>query len=141
MSELITEENFDQYFKDVRKNRPQPGQVLARFHAVAAFGPGPHKLDIIKLLRQDKAQQAAQVMQRIHLAKTPDCYRVCREMCEDLLVGLSDEQVNQKEYEYHLEALYYTQKECVPKNDPHWETLTVVRFDPETNTFKTNIEL
>lgn len=137
----INTENFAQYFFDVRRHKPKPGQVMAKFTAVALFGAGPQKQDLIKLLQIDKAYQAAQVMHKIHLAKPPDCYRVCREICEDLISGMSVEDVENKEYEFVLEALFYTQKEHVPKGDPHWETLHVLKFDRENNTFKSTIEL
>ncbi len=138
---VIDESNFDQYFFDARKHRPQQGQVMAKFTAIAVFGEGPAKMDVIKLLKIDKAHQASQVMQKIHLAKPPDCFRVLREMCEDLYSGMTDEQVNKKEYEFLLEAVYYTKKEYVPKRDPHWETLHVLQYDKENNKFISNIIL
>jgi len=141
MEELVIDDsNFEDHFFDVRKHGPKAGQVLAKFKAVAMFGDGPHKHDIIRLLKIDKAQQASMVMQKIHHAKEPDCYRLCREMCDDLITGMSDEEVGRKEYEYILEAFYYTQKECVP-DDPHWETIQLLEFDPETGAFNTTFSI
>ena len=138
---VIDASNFDQYFFDVRQHGPKKGQVMAKFTAMAIFGSGREKMDIIKLLKIDKAQQATQVMQRIHLAKPPDYYRILREMCEDLRNGMTDEEVDQKEYEFVLEAIFYTKKEYVPKRDPHWETLHVLDFDPDSKKFTSHIEL
>jgi hypothetical protein len=138
---VIDSSNFNQYFFDARQHGPQKGQVMARFTAMAVFGDGQEKSDIINLLKIDKAHQASQVMQRIHLAKAPDCYRVLREMCEDLHSGMSDEEVNKKEYEFILEAVFYTKKEYVPKNDPHWELLKVMNYDSESKTFTSHVEL
>jgi len=138
---VIDHTNFGQYFFDVRTNRPQKGQVMAKFTAVAVFGAGPEKRDIIKLMKMDKAHQASQVMQRIHLAKAPDCYRLLREICEDLVAGMSEEDVEKKEYEFILEAVFYTKKEYVPKRDPHWETLQTIEFDPEKNKYTCHIDL
>jgi len=138
---IIDDSNFDQHFFDVRKYGPKPGQVMAKFSAIAAFGGGPHKHDVIKLLKVDKAKQAASVMQKIHRAREPDCYRVCREMCEDLISGMSDEDVASKEYEYVLEAFYYAQRELVPENDPHWTTIQLLDFDPETGAFNVRIDV
>ena len=138
---VIDHNNFNEYFFDARQHRPQKGQVLAKFTAVAIFGDGPQKRDIINLLKIDKAQQASQIMQRIHSARAPDCYRVLREMCEDMVAGMTDEQVEKKDYQFVLEALFYTKKEYVPKRDPHWETLTVLQYDAENKTFKANIEI
>lgn len=146
MSELekeveITAENFNDYFFDVRRHKPKPGQIMAKFQAVAAFGPGQPKKDIIQLLKIDKAYQATQVMNRIHCARVPDCYRICREIAEDLISGMSEAEVENKEYEFVLEACYYTNRECVPKNDLHWETLQLLQYDPDSGDFNVRIEL
>ena len=141
MTELVIDDtNFNEYFFSVKNHKPEPGQVLACFRAIAVFGPGDQKKDVIKLLKVDKAFQASQVMNKIHLAKIPDCYRICREMCEDLKKGMTEEEVNQKEYEFVLEAFYYTKKEYVPKNDPHWELITL-RFNPEQGSFVSEISV
>ena len=137
----IDERNFHEYFFDVRRNRPKEGQILAKFTAIAEFVDGPHKRDVIKLLKMDKAKQASAVMQKIHHAKEPDCYRVCREMCEDLISGLTDEEVAAKPYEFVLEAFYYTQREHVPTDDPHWSTIQLLEYDQESNGFKVQINL
>lgn len=138
---VIDHNNFGEYFFDARQNRPQKGQVMAKFTAIAIFADGPQKRDIINLLKIDKAYQASQIMQRIHSARVPDCYRVLREMCEDMVSGMSDEEVEKKEYQFVLEAIFYTKKEYVPKRDPHWETLTVLQYDSENNKFISNIEM
>jgi len=138
---VIDHHNFSKYFFDVRRFGPKQGQVMAKFSAVAVFGEGPEKMDLIKVLKTDKAKQAAMVMRKIHCAREPDCYRVCREMCEDLAKGMSDQEVNRKDYEFVLEAYFYTKKEYVPKGDPNWELIDIVKYDPETKTFKVNIEL
>lgn len=138
---VIDNSNFADYFFNVRDNRPQKGQVLAKFTAVAVFGEGREKTDIINLLVQDKATQAAAVMQKIHSARVPDNYRLCAEIAEDLLVGLTVEHVQKKEYEFVLEALYYTQREYVPKGDPHWETIQLLEYDQETGEYRARIEI
>ena len=138
---VIDDSNFSDYFFDTRKHGPKKGQVLAKFRAFAVFEDGPHKHDIIQLLKIDKAKQAAAVMQKIHYARVPDCYRVCREICEDLASGMSDEDVAAKGYEYVLEAFYYVQREHVPKDNPHWDTIQLLGFDPETGVFNVKIEV
>jgi len=138
---VIDDSNFHKYFFDVRKHGPKSGQVMAKFTAVAVFGDGPEKRDVINLLKIDKAFQATMVLHKIHCARTPDCYRVCREICEDLISGMSDEEVEAKEYQFVIESMFYTKKEYVPVADPHWELLSTLQFDPETNTFKSNIEI
>lgn len=136
---VIDETNFGEHFHDVRFNRPKPGQVLARFSAVADFVDGPQKRDVIDLLKRDKAFQATAVMRKLHHAKEPDCYRVCREICEDLMT-MSEEEVEKKPYPFILEMFFYTKKELVPKNK-HWETIQLLEFDKDSNTYKSRIEL
>jgi hypothetical protein len=139
--EEINKHNFSQYFFDARQNRPKAGQIMARFKAAAVFGEGVEKLHLLQALKMGKAKQAAMVMRKLHLAKEPDCYRVCREICEDLLHGLTEEEIVKKDYHFVLEAFYYTKREYVPVNDPHWEMIQLLDFDPETNTFKSRIEI
>lgn len=139
---VIDESNFDSYFFDVRKNKPLPGQVMAKFSAIAEFVEGQGKKDIIHLLKIGKVQQAAMVMRKIHGAKEPDCYRICREICEDLLV-MGDYDVEHKVYEYTMEMFFYTEKELVPREDTRWETIRLlnVEHDEETGTIKSIINL
>ena len=136
----IDSSNFSEYFFDTRTHRPQPGQIMAKFAAVAEFGPGREKRDIIKLLKLDKAHAASQVMKKIHSAKEPDCYRVPRQMAEDLLSGMSEEEVENKLYEFVLELFFYTKREHVPVNDPHWETIQLIQYDRESGTFKVSFD-
>lgn len=137
---VIDETNFAEHFHDARRFAPKPGEVLAKFRAVAEFVDGKGKQDIIYLLKIGKAQQAAEVMKKIHGALEPDCYRVCREICVDLL-SMSEEEVEKKPYEYQLEFLYYTKREFVPKSDPRWELIPLLKVDEETGHLKSVIEL
>ena len=139
--EEINKTNFHQFFFDARRHRPKAGQIMARFKAAAVFGEGIEKVHLLQALKNGKAKGAAMVMRKLNLAREPDCYRVCREICEDFLKGMSEEEIIKKDYHFVLEAFYYTKKEYVPKNDPHWETIQLLSFDPETNTFKSTIEI
>ncbi len=135
---IIDESNFNEYFFDIRFNKPKKGQIMARFRAQADFVEGKGKRDLMDLLKQDKAYQACQVMKKIHGAKEPDCYRICREIAEDLLV-MPPEEVETKPYTYLLEYFYYTKREYVPQ-DKHWETLGMLEYDEEKKTFKSVIQ-
>lgn len=141
MNELVIDKNnFHEHFFDVRRFKPQKGQVMAKFSAIAVFGSGQEKRDVINLLKKNKAESAVAVMRKIHCAAEPDCYRVCREICEDLLKGMSEKEVEEKEYEFLLESFYYTKKENIP-NDQYWSTIDLVRFDRENNTFLSDIDI
>jgi hypothetical protein len=136
----ITHDNFHEYFHDVRTSKPKKGQVMAKFSAVAEFVEGRGKRDIMVLLKQDKAYQAAQVMRKIHGARVPDCYRVCREIAQDML-DMPEAEVEKKVYEFGIELFFYTEKKYVPKGDPHWETINLLSVDPETGNLKSVIEI
>jgi hypothetical protein len=136
----VDEDLFTEQFFDVRRHKPQPGQVMARFTAVADFVGGRGKTDVIYLLKIDKAFQAAQVMKKIHCAREPDCYRVLREMCEDLQ-HMSEEEVENKPYRFILEAFFYTDRQYVPKDDPHWQMIDLIRWDKDQNQFVSKIEV
>jgi hypothetical protein len=137
---VIDDNNFEEHFFDARRHRPKPGQVLAKFRAIAEFVDGRGKQDIIYVLKLGKARQAAEVMKKIHCAVEPDCYKVCREICEDLLT-MTENEVEQKPYRYLMEMLFYTLPDNVPKNHPQWETIKMLKIDKETGMYKSVIEL
>ena len=58
MSELVIDEsNFTEYFKDCRIHRPERGDVMAKYTAIAEFVDGAMKKDVIHLLlNHDKPQ-------------------------------------------------------------------------------------
>lgn len=125
---VIDESNFDQYFFDARRNRPKKGQILAKYTANAELREGRLKTDLLSLLKTDKAKTATQVLNKLGGARYPDNIRVCREILEDLLLGLPEEEIIKKPYKYVLEQLFYTERQNVPQNDPHWSTIELL-FD------------
>ena len=58
-TEIINEENFNQYFKDVRQNKPEKDDIIAKYSAMAEFVDGGEKRQIISLLMttEDKMKQ------------------------------------------------------------------------------------
>lgn len=127
---VIDETNFSQYFRDCRISRPQRGDVMAKYTAIAELVGGRMKTDLIDLLvNKDKAFAATQVMRKLGCASQKDAIRVCREIAEDLAKGLTPEQVEQKTYEYEMEAFYYTKKEYVPLSDSHWCIIGIENLD------------
>jgi hypothetical protein len=127
---VIDEKNFSQYFRDVRRNKPERGDVIARFVAEAELVDGQLKRDLISLLKlADKAIPATNVMRKLGCATEGDANRVCREMCEDLCHGMSDDEVVAKVYGYQLEAFFYVRKEYVPTSDPHWSIISILNLD------------
>ena len=63
---VIDESNFTQHFRDCRMHRPQRGDVMAKYTAIAEFVDGRMKQDIIDLLvNHEKAYAATQVMRKL----------------------------------------------------------------------------
>jgi hypothetical protein len=86
---VIDDSNFESYFFDVRKHRPKPGQVMARFTAMADFVDGQMKRDVVYLLRECKggAKGAQRVMRKLAGAVEGDSIRVLREMSRPCCCG------------------------------------------------------
>lgn len=125
---VIDQSNFDQYFKDVRLHRPQRGEIMAKFRSSAEFIDGPTKRDVIEILRTHGSEAAVQIMRKLGCATQEDAFRVPLSMAEDLLDGMSVEQVAQKPYQYVIEVFYWVKKEHVP-DDPHWSTVSILNLD------------
>jgi len=126
--EEIDDKNFDQYFRDVRTSQMSRDDIIAQYTAVAELVDGLEKRQLISLLRdtEDKMEATAQVMRRLLFASELDSYRVPRMMAEDLLSGMSEDEVSFKPYKYTLEMFFYAKAEHVPKDDPHWSVISVL---------------
>ena len=128
MSEIINEENFDRYFKDVRQNKPEKDDIIAKYSAIAEFVDGGEKRQIISLLMttEDKMEATAQIMRKLLFASERDALKVPRIMAEDLISGMSTDEVAEKLYKYKVEIFYYTKKEHLPLDDPHWSSISII---------------
>jgi hypothetical protein len=124
----INENNFGEYFKDIRVSSMGPGEVIAQYRASAEFVEGNEKRQIISLLRntENKMEATAQVMRKLLFASEIDAYRIPRMMAEDMLSGLSEDDVAEKPYKYTLEMFFYAKPEHIPKEDPHWSSISVL---------------
>lgn len=130
-------ENFDEHFFDIRKFRPKKGQVMARFCAIAELVEGQLKKDLLYLLTKVNrgGESAYKVMRKLGCAIEEDASRIPKEMAQDLLSGMTPEEVEQKPYKYTMEMFFYTDKKYVP-NNPHWETIEIINqeiFDADGN--------
>lgn len=121
---LITPENFSEYFYDVRTNRPQRGQVMARYAAVAEFVDGEMKRDIIDMLcLHNQIESAMKILRKLAGATEKDAIKVLLDMSRDL-VTMSPKEVAEKPYQYVCEFFFYTKKEHIPL-DPHWSCISI----------------
>jgi hypothetical protein len=127
---VITEENFAQYFFDSRTHKPQRGQVMACYSAAAELREGPEKRNLVDLLTfTSKAEAATQVMRRLLHAHPRDSFRVPRQIVQDMLSGMTVEEIMAKPYKFTFQAYFYTFPEYVPKNDPHWSSISLYHVD------------
>lgn len=126
----ITPENFDVYFKDVRKNKPEKGQVMAKYMAVADLIDGRLKRDLIDLLLYHKkgSEAGPQVLRKLGGASDRDSLRIMREMAADLVDGMTEDQVAEKPYKFILEHFFYVDRKFVPTDDPHWSVIEILNF-------------
>src|SRR5689334_5208828 len=102
---VIDETNFSQYFHDVRNRRPQPGEVMARYSAMAEFVDDQLKRDVVYLLvnHNKGGDSAHKVMRKLAGATEAESIRLLKEMAMDLLGGLSEDEVCEKPYPYKCE--------------------------------------
>jgi hypothetical protein len=128
---IITESNFTDYFFDVRNHQPLRGQVIARYHAIAQFIDGKLKRDVLDLLlRLDEGgAAAAKVLRKLGGATDRHSLKLAREMTQDLLSGMSFDEVAAKEYPYEVEFFWYTERKYIPTGDPHWSCLTIQNLE------------
>jgi hypothetical protein len=127
---VIDEKNFDQYFFDIRTNKPKKGQIMARYCAMATFEKCNEKENIIDLIsKTDKVLPAAQVMRKLLFASESDSIKVLKEMAKDYLETKDRDYVLNKPYKYKIEMFFYTELKYMPKNDPHWSTISILNLD------------
>lgn len=142
---VIDESNFDQYFKEVAFHKPEKGQCMVAYRAMAELLAGDIKKDIIDLLCVEEIGAKQAIEHAVKRCKTnyKEATKLVTEICQDLHAGMKKDLVLAKTYEYMLEIFYYTKPSYVPKNDIHWEIITIKNIDEymqkledENNTIK-----
>lgn len=132
MSDLVIDEkNFDQYFRDVKKSKPQRGDVMAVYKATAELASGNLKEQIVDALCTDDigAKKAIQLLMKLGQTNRREATRLIKNVCADLFAGMPKSSVMAKSYTYVFEMFFYTKKEYIPENDVHWETVTMKNLD------------
>ena len=143
MESKWTKEEFESKFLDIRKHKPLKGQVLAQYRAVAHFVDDWVKRNVIKMLKDNStgAETAQRVMLNMVCAIEEDSIRVPLEMAKDLAAGMSEDDVANKEYKLIVEYNYWTNKENIPDDDPHWFTIDILNNkEPVENTIESIFE-
>jgi hypothetical protein len=125
----VTDENFSSIFTDVRKNKkPEKDQVLVSWRAAGDFEGGWVKKNVLEILltNESGAEPAIRVMKNVVGAIEKDAIRICKEMVEDFVNGMSEEDIMDKPYRFVLEQFYWVKPEYVPIDDPHWTVIKTV---------------
>jgi len=133
---VIDASNFSNYFFDVKKCGPKPGQVMARYMSKAELIAGEEKGYLIDLLITNPmgAEMGVQIARNAFAAQEVEAIKLCKAITKDLLGGMNRQQVLEKPYSYTLEKFFWTQEKYVPKNDPHWTVIKIsILKDPEKN--------
>lgn len=129
MQELIIDKsNFSQYFKEISGYKPEKDDIMACYTTKAKFVSGELKKDIIDSV-EGNVHSSIKILQKIAKARYMDAIKILKEIIIDILSGKTKEEIENKEYEYTAEFFYYTKKEYVPEDDPHWSTLKLYKID------------
>lgn len=124
---IIDETNFNNYFKEVNKSKPDKDDVIAAYRARAYLVEGDLKKDIINLLKTNNGTDSAvKLLVKSAHCLYEDAINISKNICKDLSFGLTDEEILEKEYPYTLEIFYYTKEENIPKDDKHWSIMKIV---------------
>jgi len=127
---VIDDSNFHEYFFDVRLHQPKRGQVMAAYTSMAKLVKGKEKENLVDLLMQTtKVRGGVQVMRKLFHACEEDAIRVPKRIVEDLISGMSREEVLDKDYDFKAELYFYTKSEYVPVDDPHWTVVSIANLD------------
>ncbi len=126
MMNEITEANFGEFFFDVRTNKPKPGQVIAVYNSIVELMDCDLKRKVIECLAKEKdgAKAASSLLTKFGKAQPEESYRICKEMTEDMLSGMSPGSVANKCYKYQIELFFYTMPEYIPE-DPKWSSMPI----------------
>ena len=78
---IITAENFEQYFKDVRRCKPERGEIMVCYAHAAELVKANEKRHMIHLLKlPGKMEAATQVMRKLLFSCEVDAFRVPKMM-------------------------------------------------------------
>lgn len=124
---IIDETNFSEYFRDPSKFSPRHGDILVRYRAKADFISGDDKKDVIYQLCNSSfgAKSAIQIIKKLGKTNEKEALSVAKRICEDLYGGMKDEEVLAKPYSYVLEMFFFANKDHIPKDDKHWDCITI----------------
>ncbi len=128
---VIDESNFDKYFRDVKKSKPQRGDVMAVYRATAELTDGNLKQQIIESLCTEDigAKKSIQLLMKMGQTNRREAVRLIKLICSDLFGGMPKFSVAAKAYKYGFEMFFYTKKEYIPQDSPNWDVVTLKNLE------------
>ena len=128
---VIDESNFSQYFRDASKFAPQKGDSLVCYRASADFIYGDLKKDVVELLSNSAfgAKTSVQIIKKLAKTNEKEAVSLTKRICEDLYKGMTEDEVLAKPYPYLFEMFFFAKKDHIPKDDKHWECITISNLD------------
>lgn len=122
---IVTEENFDKYFRNIRTKKRQKNDVIAVFQSSAIFQKGKLKEEIVDLLCNEFGSVAKCVgkLFKYAYASQGEAIRLCKEIIKDFTSGVSRDDIVIKEYPFFLQMFFYTKEKYMPKDDARWMVL------------------
>jgi hypothetical protein len=124
---VITDENFTEYFRDVRKSNPRPGEVMARFRIIGDLMNGVEKRMIVDQLINSKlgSDMAIKMLRNGLGCCDKDSLTIAAQICNDLMSGMTKEEVLEKPYKMTIERFFYTERKNIP-DSPHWDVIKIL---------------
>lgn len=107
--------------------KPQLDDTLVRYRACADLIDCPEKKQVLELLctKKNGYLTASKILERLIGMRNEAALKLMREMILDVKAGLTETEILEKPYRFVLEKLFWTKKEHVPENDPHWDKIEV----------------
>src|SRR5688572_7504971 len=110
---IITDENFNQYFRDASKHKKQDGDIMVSYRSYMELPNCELKRDVIRLLSEvdHGANLAVEALCRYAAASRQSAIGLCAQISVDLLKAKDPTQVAGKVYQYESVLFFYVNQE------------------------------
>ena len=115
---IITDENFNQYFRDITKHARQDGDILVSYRSLMELPDCQLKRDVIRFLTEvdHGANLAVEALMRYAAASKHAAIALCARMTVDLAKEKKPGHVAGKTYQYESVLFFYINKDHFPKS-------------------------
>lgn len=114
---VITDENFNQYFRDASKHKKQDGDIMVSYRSYMELPDCQLKRDVIRLLAEvdHGANLAVEALCRYAAASKQAAIALCARMSVDLIKEKQPDQVAHRSYKYESVLFFYINQDHFPK--------------------------